>query len=159
MKPTTLFALEDRIFKLPGLYTLWTCLFISNVVVLLTDSTVGACRDFNVWTNALSVLYCGFASLNTIYGNGKPSTMLLTVGPIHQYAYWLLFAYYKPDKILGDHPIGIINWLFTVVVGCFTLDMIFKTWYITLYPDTYKQYLKESSKESVSQVEESVISV
>lgn len=146
MKPETLFALEDNIFKLPGLYSIWSCLFISNFVVLLTDSTVGACRDFNVWANGLSVLYCGFASINTIYGNGMPSTMLVTIGPIHQYAYWLLFAYYKPDEVLGDHPLGVMNWVHTIVVGLFTLDMMVKTWYITLYPDTYKQYLNKSAQ-------------
>ena len=140
MKPDTIFKMEDEIFRLPGLYTLWTCLFISNFVVLLTETTTGPARDFNVWSNALSVLYCGFASINTIYGNRLPSTMLLTIGPIHQYAYWLLFSYYHPENILGPNPIGVMNWVQTITVGIFSLDMIFKTWYITLNPDLYRQY-------------------
>ena len=149
MKTETLFALEDNYFGLPGLYTLWTCLFMSNFVVLLSDDTVGASRDFNVWVNGISVLYCGAASINTIYGNGKPSTMLLSVGPIHQYTYWLLLAYYKPEAVLDSHPIGVINWVFTIIIGLFTVDMVSKTWYITLYPDSYRQYLRDLDKTEV----------
>ncbi len=154
MKPSTLFGLEDTILKLRGLYTMWTCLFISNFVVLLSDSTTGASRDFNIWANGLSVLYCGFAGLNTIYGNGLPSTMLVTIGPIHQYAYWLLFGYFRPDNILGSHPIGVMNWVNTVIVGLFSIDMVIKTWYTTLYPESYRQYALETAKKSVSQNDE-----
>ena len=154
MKTSTLFGLEDKIFKLPGLYAMWTCLFIGNLVTLLIDDTVGPSRDFNIWANGISVLYCGFAGLNNIYGNGLPSTMLVTIGPIHEYAYWLLFAYFKPDNVLGEHPLGVMNWVNTVLVGFFTLDMIVKTWYTTLYPTSYKQYVLETTQNSVSQREE-----
>ena len=154
MKTSTLFGLEDKIFKLPGLYAMWTCLFIGNLVTLLTDDTVGPSRDFNIWANGISVLYCGFSGLNNIYGNGLPSTMLVTIGPIHEYAYWLLFAYFKPDKVLGDHPLGVMNWVNTVFVGLFTLDMLVKTWYTTLYPTSYKQYVLETTQNSVSQRDE-----
>ena len=153
MKPSTLFGLEDKILKLPGLYAMWTCLFISNFITLLSDDTVGASRDFNIWANGISVLYCGFAGLNTIYGNGLPSTMLVTIGPIHQYAYWLLFAYFKPGNVLGEHPIGVINWVNTVIVGLFSIDMIVKTWYTTLYPASYKQYVLETTQDRVPQRE------
>ena len=153
MQPSSLFYLEDKLMKYPGLYAMWTCLFISNFVILLEDNTRDLSRDFNIWANVLSVLYCGFASYNNIYGNGLPSTMLVTIGPIHQYAYWLLFAYFGPNNILGDHPIGVINWVSSILVGCFTLDMIFKTWYLTLYPDSYRNYVKDSLKEGISQEE------
>ena len=143
MATKKLFYLEDRLMKLSGLYTMWTCLFVSNFVVLLKDSTRDLSRDFNVWTNVISVLYCGFASYNTIYGNGVPSTMLVTIGPIHQYSYWLLFAYFGPDNVLGSHPIGVINWVSTILVGCFTLNMLVKTWYLTIYPESYSTYVKE----------------
>ncbi len=33
-----------------------------------------------------------------------------------------------------------MNWVQTITVGIFSLDMIFKTWYITLNPDLYRQY-------------------
>ena len=144
-KTSTLFALEDRYLKMPGLYAMWTGIFVSNFAVLMSDDTQGVSRDFNVWSNGLSVLYCGMASANTIYGNGKPSTMLLTVGPIHQYAFWHLFAYYGGSDVVGSHPIGVMNWFTCFLVGLFTLDMIVKTWYVTLQPAEYTRYIKEGA--------------
>ena len=144
----TIFALEDRYLKLPGLYALWTGVFVSNFAVLLTDDTQGASRDFNAVSNGLSVLYCGMASVNTIYGNRRPSTMLLTAGPIHQYAFWHLFAYYGGSDVVGSHPIGVMNWFMCMLVGMFTLDMIAKTWYITLQPAKYHRYLEGAATPS-----------
>ena len=78
-----LFMLEDRVLQQKGLYAMWTSIFLSNFVVLLTDETAGASRDFNVWANGISVLYCGAAGANNIFGNGLPSTMLLTVNIVN----------------------------------------------------------------------------
>ena len=61
-----LFQLEDKIMRLPGLYLMWTILYISNLTALLVDDTQGPSRDFNVWANAISVIYGGFSSLNNI---------------------------------------------------------------------------------------------
>jgi hypothetical protein len=139
----TLFTVEDRLMKLPGLYAMWTVVFVSNFLALLSDDTQGVSRDFNVWANGLSVLYCGLASANNIYGNGMPSTMLLTVGPIHQYSFWHLFAYYGGADVLGNHPIGVMNWVGCILVGLFTVDMIVKTWYLTLDPTRYHKYVQQ----------------
>ena len=46
--------------------------------------------------------------------------------------------------MLGRHPIGVMNWVSTVVVGFFTLDMIIKTWVVTLYPNSYLEYSKNN---------------
>ena len=45
------YFVEDKIMRLPGLYLMWTCLFIANFVSLLVDDTQGVSRDFNVWSN------------------------------------------------------------------------------------------------------------
>ncbi len=137
-----LFFLEDKIMKLPGLYTMWTVLYIANFIVLLSDDTQGKSRDFNVWSNAASVIYCSLASVNTIFGNKMPSTMLLIAGPVHQYLHWLLFAYYGGADVLGSHPIGVMNWISVFVVGVFTIDMIIKTWLISIKPDFYNNYVR-----------------
>ena len=139
-----LFMLEDRVLQQKGLYAMWTSIFLSNFVVLLTDETAGASRDFNVWANGISVLYCGAAGANNIFGNGLPSTMLLTVGPVHQYAFWHLFAYYGGADVLGQHPIGVMNWIACFLVGFFTVDMIVKTWYVTLFPTKYREYAESA---------------
>ena len=52
-----------------------------NLIVLSVDDTVGPSRDFNIIANGLSVLYCGAACANLIYGNKLPSTMMMTIGP------------------------------------------------------------------------------
>lgn len=146
MSYTFLFFPEDKIVKLPGLYLLWTCIYISNLVVLFSDGTEDESRTFNMIANGLSVIYTGAAGLNTVYGNKIPSSLFVSAGPIHQYLYWMLFAFYKPTNILGRHPIGVMNWVTTIVVGLFTIDMIVKTWLVTLYPDTYLNYVSDSKK-------------
>ena len=141
MNTQLIFKLEDKIMRQPGLYAMWTTLFISNLSVLLTDNTQGVSRDFNITVNMLSLLYGGFSSWNNIFGNKKPSTMLLTAGPIHQYGHWLLFGYYGGSDVLGSHPIGVMNWVSVILVGLFTVDMVFKTWYLALFPNRYSDYI------------------
>ena len=66
----------------------------------------------------------------------------MTIGPIHQYLYWMLFVYYGGSDVLGSHPIGVYNWLTLFVVGMFTADMTFKTWFITCdNGKKYKEYV------------------
>ena len=89
------FMLEDKIMKQPGLYLMWTILFVINLICLGVDSTTGPIRDFNVLAQFLSTIYSIVSSVNNIYGNKLPSTMLLTAGPVHQYSTWLLLAYYR----------------------------------------------------------------
>ena len=132
--------MEDKFLGQCGLYTMWTTFFISNLAVLAEDNTTGVSRDFNIIANGLSVLYVSASSLNTIYGNGLPSTMMVTIGPIHQYLYWMLFVYYGGSDVLGSHPIGVYNWMTLFVVGMFTIDMVIKTWFITI--DNGKKYRK-----------------
>tara|TARA_Y100000817_G_scaffold22927_1_gene16570 strand:- start:1803 stop:2237 length:435 start_codon:yes stop_codon:yes gene_type:complete len=143
MEIKTLFALEDTYMRMPGLYALWTTLFITNLAVLGVDSTTGPSRDFNLYTSLLSTLYCGAASYNTIYGNGKPSSMLMMVGPIHQYCFWLLLAFYQGD-VYGKHELGVLNAVYTAVVGLFSLDMVAKTWFLAATPKKYLDYVKQT---------------
>ena len=149
MKVTDLFKVEDQILKLGGLYTLWTILFVSNFVCLLVDDTDGKVRDFNVLTNVLSVIYGGIASVVNVYGNKLPSSMLLIAGPIHQYSYWILFAYFGGSDVISRSAVGVMNCIFTVIVALFSVDMIFKTWYVSLYPQSYLDYTKEYEKVEV----------
>lgn len=144
-----LFMLEDQIFKQYGLYLLWTCIYIADLAILCYDDTKGASRDFNIWANGMSVIYTGVASANVVYGNSLPSSVLLIAGPIHQYLFWLLFAYYDTTKVLGSHPIGVINWFTLFLVGFFTLDMMFKTWILSIYPNLYLNYVNYKKQQQL----------
>ena len=141
---------EDRLLKLPGLYAMWTVIFVSNFVALLSDDTQGVSRDFNVWANGLSVIYAGIAGANNIFGTGLPSTVLVTAGPVHQYAFWHLFAYYGGSDVLGEHPVGVMNWVNCLVVGLFTVDMIIKTWFVSVVPQRYRDYVREQQTTAVA---------
>ena len=143
----TLFAMEDRVLKMPGLYAMWTTLFLTNLVVLGTDTTTGVSRDFNLYTTALSTIYCSLASYNTIYGNKKPSSMLLMAGPVHQYTYWLLLAYFR-GLVYGSHAIGVMNVVHTVLVAIFNLDLVIKSWVLAIHPNKYQTYLEDGEPES-----------
>ena len=142
MKVIDLFRVEDEVFMLPGLYFLWTLIFVANFVCLLVDDTTGDVRDFNAITNLLSVIYGGIASVVNIYGNKLPSSMLLIAGPIHQYSFWILFAYFGGPDVLTSSAVGVMNWISLFVIGFFSLDMIIKTWYTSFYPDEYLEYVK-----------------
>jgi hypothetical protein len=152
---TDLFKVEDKFFTLGGLYFLWTILFVSNFVCLLVDDSSGVHRDFNLITNLFSVIYGGVASVNNIYGNKMPSTMLLIAGPVHQYSFWLLFAYFGAGDVLTSSAVGVMNYIFVVVVAFFSLDMVMKTWYTSLFPDSYLDYVKEQKELELEPVNES----
>ncbi len=146
MNLENLFILEDKILGQCGLYAMWTVLYVTNLIVLTEDDTKGPSRDFNIIANGLSVLYCGAAGANMIFGNRLPSSMMLTIGPIHQYLFWLLFVYYGPGDVLGSHPIGVYNWITIFIVGIFSFDMVMKTWLLSYQPDKYKKYIVKSIK-------------
>ena len=154
MEAKKLFYMEDKIMRLPGLYLMWTCIFVANFISLLVDNTQGVSRDFNVWSNGFSVIYCCLASINNIFGNKMPSTMLLIAGPVHQYLHWLLFAYFGGGDVLGSHPVGVMNWISVFVVGIFSLDMLVKTWVISLYNNYYTDYLEQEQKQEQEQNQE-----
>ena len=156
MQTKTLFLMEDTFLGQCGLYAMWTTLYITNLIVLCEDDTKGPSRDFNVIANGLSVLYCGVSGANMIFGNKLPSSMMLTVGPIHQYLFWLLFAYYGGDAVLGTHPIGVYNWVTLFVVGMFTVDMVIKTWFLSLDPTKYREYMLDKSGQRPAEVLEEV---
>lgn len=137
-----LFMMEDRVFGNVGLYAMWTGLYIANFVTLLVDPTQGPVRDFNIVANGLSVIYCATSSAVNIFGNGLPSTFILIAAPIHQYLYWLLLAYYGGSLPFSDSPVGVMNWINSIIVGLFTLDMMVKTWLLAVSPDTYRGYVK-----------------
>lgn len=156
MEAQKLFYLEDKIMKLPGLYLMWTILFVANFVSLLVDNTQGVSRDFNIWANAISVIYSSLASVNNIFGNKMPSSMLLIAGPIHQYLHWLLFAYFGGSDVLGSHAVGVMNWISLFVVGIFSIDMIIKTWVISIYPNYYTDYVKRENGQQVEQSQDNL---
>jgi hypothetical protein len=156
MEAQKLFYLEDKIMKLPGLYLMWTILFVANFVVLLVDNTQGVSRDFNVWSNAISVLYGSLASVNNIFGNKLPSSMLLIAGPVHQYLHWLLFAYFGGSDVVGSHPVGVMNWISLFVVGIFSIDMIIKTWVLSFNPNYYTDYVKKEREQQVEQSQDNL---
>jgi hypothetical protein len=142
---TELFKIEDNYMTSKGLYTLWSLLFIINIVILLWVDNQGPERDFNITTSLLSTLYPSLSMVNIIYGNRLPSSMLLMVGPVHQYAFWMLFAYYKPEHIYPKNDIGYMNIINTIIVSIFSLDMLYKTWSVTRNPQAYLHYAKENT--------------
>lgn len=138
------FMMEDKIMRQPGLYLMWTILFIINLICLSIDSTTGPIRDFNVLAQFLSTIYSLVSSVNNIYGNKLPSTMLLTAGPVHQYTTWLLLAYYR-GNVYSSSPIGVYNGMVTVIIGIFTADMVIKTWTVAINPAYYLDYVEKET--------------
>ena len=138
--------MEDSVMKMPGLYTFWTVLYAVVLAVLSADNTVGSSRDFLMIMAGVSTLFPAFSGMNMVYGNGLPSTMFLAMGPIYQYLYWQLLAYYRAD-VYGTHPIGVTNAVFTGITGLFTVDMVVKTWAATLNSRGYKTYAEEKVKQ------------
>ena len=149
----TLFAMEDRVMQTRGLYGMWTACFISALSALGADETIGPSRDFLLITTVFSTLYISLSSYNTIYGNGKPSSMLLIAGPIHQFTFWLMLAYYRGD-VYGSHPVGVMNAVHTTLVAMFNLDLLVKTWLLAVKPEKYLNYLNDdgASTAAVSEV-------
>lgn len=151
------FMMEDKIMRQPGLYLMWTILFVVNLICLSIDSTTGPIRDFNVLAQFLSTIYTLVSSVNNIYGNKLPSTMLLTAGPVHQYTTWLLLAYYR-GNVYSSSAIGIYNGVVTVVIGIFTADMVIKTWTVAINPKYYLDYVKKKT-DTVATVQQQQVDV
>ena len=141
-----LHVMEDGVMKMPGLYTFWSVLYIAVLSVMSVDDTTGSSRDFLMILAGVSTIFPAFSGLNTVYGNGLPSTMFLAMGPIYQYLFWQLLAFYRAD-VYGTHPVGVLNAVFTGVTGLFTVDMLIKTWLTTLRPAAYKKYAEERVKQ------------
>lgn len=141
----TLHALEDRVMQTRGLYFLSFCCYVASLGCLAAkghaDNHGEDCREFLLATSLLSTLYWGVSSANTIYGNGKPSSMIMIAGPIHQFSFWLLLAYYRGD-VYGKEPAGVLNAVHTVLVGCFNFDLLIKTWLLAWNPKNYLDYVK-----------------
>ena len=66
----------------------------------------------------------------------------MMTGPIHQFCFWLLLAYYRGD-VYGKEPAGVMNVIHTVLVSLFNLDLVVKTWILALHPEKYTNYLRE----------------
>ena len=136
-----LHKMEDDVMRMPGLYTFWSMLYVCCVASLSVDDTTGPSRDFLMILAGISTIFPAFAGLNQIYGNKLPSTMFLTVGPIYQYIFWQLLAYYRAD-VYGSHPVGVLNAVFTAFSALFTVDTIVKTWTLTCNTQLYLDYVK-----------------
>ena len=67
--------------------------------------------------------------------------MIMMTGPIHQFCFWLLLAYYRGD-VYGKDPAGVMNVIHTVLVSLFNLDLVVKTWILALHPEKYANYLR-----------------
>lgn len=136
-----LHKMEDDVMRMPGLYTFWSILYICSVASLSVDDTTGPSRDFLMILAGISTIFPAFAGLNQIYGNKLPSTMFLTVGPIYQYIFWQLLAYYRAN-VYGTHPVGVLNAVFTGLSALFTVDTIIKTWTLTCNTQLYLDYVQ-----------------
>ena len=139
-----LHKMEDDVMRMPGLYTFWSILYICSVASLSVDDTTGPSRDFLMILAGISTIFPAFAGLNQIYGNKLPSTMFLTVGPIYQYIFWQLLAYYRAN-VYGTHPVGVLNAVFTGLSALFTVDTIIKTWTLTCNTQLYLDYVQALS--------------
>ncbi|MBN20014.1 MAG: hypothetical protein CL678_01915 [Bdellovibrionaceae bacterium] len=150
----TLYAMEDRVMKMRGLYFMSFCCYVGSLACLAADGHSDdhahdehedPCRNFLLYTSLLSTLYWGVSSANTIYGNGKPSSMIMMAGPIHQFSFWLLLAYYRGD-VYGKEPAGVMNAVHTTLVAFFNLDLLIKTWLLAIKPDEYLEYVNDGNK-------------
>ena len=137
-----LFMLEDKFLKNAGLYALFCTIFFINIIVLSLDDTTGSARDFNVVSSILSTIYPFVSTITNVHGVNKPSFMLVTAGPVHQYSTWILLAYHR-GNVFGSNPLGVMNSVYTFVVAVFSIDMFIKTWYSTLRTDDFVAYLKD----------------
>ena len=144
---------EDNVLGQPGLYMFWTLLYIASITSLSVDDTTGNSRDFLLITSALSTLFPAFSGMNAIYGNKLPSTMFLVIGPMYQYFFWQMLAYYRAD-IYGSHPIGVMNGVFTGFSTLFTIDALMKTWLLTTNTKAYLEYSEEQVKANNEENEE-----
>ena len=155
----TLFMMEDRIMKTRGLYFMSFCCYVASLACLAAeghdDGHGENCRNFLLATSLLSTLYWSVSSVNTIYGNGKPSSMIMIAGPVHQFSFWLLLAYYRGD-VYGKDPAGVLNTVHTALVGAFNLDLFVKTWLLACAPHKYLEYVFNSGGATVEQNGEAV---
>uniref|UniRef100_A0A6C0C4B6 Uncharacterized protein n=1 Tax=viral metagenome TaxID=1070528 RepID=A0A6C0C4B6_9ZZZZ len=143
---------EDNVLGQPGLYTFWTLLYIASITSLSVDTTTGNSRDFLLIMSAISTLFPAFSGINAIYGNKLPSTMFLVIGPMYQYFFWQMLAYYRTD-VYGTHPIGVMNGVFTGFSALFTVDAVIKTWLLTTNTKAYLEYSEEQVKANDAQNE------
>lgn len=150
MNITDAFKIEDKLFRIYGLYFLWTSIYVANLVSLLTDNTSGSVRNFNIIVSGSSVIYPAAASMNSIYGNSLPSSCLMIAGPIHQYLFWLVFAYFGGSDVLSRSSIGVMNWISVFLVGGFTFDMVLKTWFLSFDHKKYLKYVSENTESELS---------
>ena len=77
--------------------------------------------------------------------------MLLIAEPIHQYLYWLLFAYFGGIDVLSSSKVGVMNWISLFVVRIFSIDMVIKTLVLTFNSDYYINYVKKETQNKESQ--------
>ena len=143
----TLYMMEDRIMQTRGLYFMSFCCYVASLGCLAAeghdDINAENRRAFLLYTTLISTLYWSISTANTIYGNGKPSTMIMIAGPIHQFTFWLFLAYFR-GHVYGKDPAGVLNTVHTVMVGAFNLDLFVKTWLLALKPENYREYLNKA---------------
>ena len=146
MKASTLFKLDDKYIQSRGLYALWMAIWITTVSVLGYDDTVDDSRHFSIFAMGIACIYPFVMTFNNIYGNGVTSTFMMIGTSFHQFLFWMLFTYFKPNNVLGSHPIGVMNWVWVFITVPFTCDMLFKTWWLVFNKNEYKEYTNSYSQ-------------
>ena len=137
----SLHRLEDKILGMPGLYTLWTVLYISSLISLSVDDEDSRARNFLVLSSGMSCVYTSVSSIVKIHGNGLPSSMMLITNPVFLYIYWLLVVS-NWGNVYGDSPSGVMNLINSIIMGLFSVDMLLKSWLYALYSSSYNKYSK-----------------
>ena len=95
--------LEDRIMKMPGLYTMWMALYRSCFCMAVSDHT-GPARDFLMITAGLSTVFLHLHLL--IWHMETICCLLLLGGPIYQYIFKKLHIIAEMSR---SHAPGVMN--------------------------------------------------
>ena len=140
-----LHMMEDKFMGHHGLYLFWTCIYVAILGCLFSSDVTGSSRKFLLLTSLISMIFPTISCANKIYGNKLPSSFLLIGGPIYEYSFWMLLAYYRAD-VYGTDAVGVMNAVGTVITALFTADMLVKTWYYAIYPKNYDAYVEDVNK-------------
>ena len=149
----SLFKLDDKILGNKPMYALWMCMMATILSVFSVDDTTGPSRDFSVFAIGTACVYPCAHILNSIYGDRLTSTWKLIATSFQQYLFWILLTYFQPSKVLGSHPIGVMNWVWIWITIPFTCDMLAKTYWVLFNEDEHQQYLKDNTKNQNNNVQ------
>jgi len=139
-----LFALND-LLGIRGVVSMWFMAFTTSFVVLLVDDTQGVSRNFCGISQLLcctNLVALGHAVANNISWS-KASFYTLH---FDTFATWLAFAYFGGDAVLGQHPIGVWNWVQIIFTVLNSVAGIAGLYVVGGDPVGFNQYLKQYNK-------------